>query len=395
MMGKIFCIVWSGLLLASSTTSLVFAEDERKGELTGLLDRLLAAPAIQAEAGFSASVLVPPGQLYDPVWLMAHNGAVWTNDDGGEEGDKGSQIVALGKDGTTSVVVELGRLLPVTGFGVAPAGFGALSGQLFSLAQAEVAAPGATKNHVIQRVDLTTTEPSTVVCTLPEAGEVNKGISGFGADARFGPDGSPFADRFFAATLFNNTIYQLTPDGSCTPFVTLDGKPWGSPGGLAFSADGQRMLVSVTQGNSLEVAQGAGAIISIAADGAVDDKPVVAGLTRPMGIALAPESLAAYAGQLFITDAGQMEIPVPMTQTLGTDGKLYRATAEGALHLVASGFTNPTGVLVVDGAVWVSDINGDFIAGKRELPDGFIAKIQLQATETNKKTETRREGNNE
>ena len=368
---SVFCSIG---LVAGMGTPLTFAEDELKG----LLDRLLATPEIQTESGFSASVLVPPGQLYDPVWLMAHDDSVWTNDDGGEEEGKGSQIVAIGKDGTTSVVVKLGRLLPVTGFGIAPAGFGDLSGQLFTLAQAETAAPGATKNHIIQRVVIDSDDVSTVVCTLPEAGDVNQGISGFGADARFGPDGSPFANRFFAVTLFNNTIYQLTPDGKCTPFVTLDGKPWGAPGGLAFSADGQRLLVSVTKGGALEVKEGAGAVLSIAADGAVDDEPVVEGLARPMGIARAPESSAAYAGQLFITDAGHMEVPVPMTQALATDGKLYRVTADGQPHLVASGFINPTGVLVVDDAVWVSDINGDFIAGKRELPEGFVVKVQAQ-----------------
>ena len=177
--------------------------------------------------------------------------------------------MAIGKDGAISVVVKLGRLLPVTGFGIAPAGFGDCSGQLVSLAQAETAAPGATKNHVIQRVVIDSDDVSTVVCTLPEAGEVNQGISGFGADARFGPDGSPFANRFFAVTLFNNTIYQLTPDGKCSPFVTLDGKPWGAPGGLAFSADGQRLLVSVTKGGALEGMEGNGAVLSIAADGTV------------------------------------------------------------------------------------------------------------------------------
>ncbi len=78
------------------------------------------------------------------------------------------------------------------------------------------------------------------------------------------------------------------------------------------------------------------------------------------------------------TDVGQMEIPVPMTQALATDGKLYRVTADGQPHLVAAGFINPTGVLVVDDAVWVSDINGDFIAGKRELPEGFVVKVQAQ-----------------
>ena len=375
-MRRMLSVIGSIVLLAGMGTPLAVAQDELKG----LMERLLAKPTIQTESGFTASVLVPPGQLYDPVWLMSHNGTVWTNDDGGVEGDKGSQIVAIGKDGALSVVVGLGRLLPTTGFGIAPERFGAFRGHLFTMAQAEVAAPGAIKNHVIQRVDTNTKDVSTVVCTLPKAGDVNNGISGFGADARFGPQGSPFADRFFAATLYNNTIYQLKADGSCTPFVTFDGKPWGEPAGLAFSADGQRMLVTVAKGNTLTStsAKAEGAVLSIAADGAVDKKPVVEGLSRPMGIVHAPASFGVYAGQLFITDGGKMEIPVPMTQALTTDGKLYRATAEGKLHLVASGFINPVGLAFVDNALWVTDINGDFIAGKRELPDGFIAKIQAQ-----------------
>jgi hypothetical protein len=356
------------------STPFVFATDEIKR----LTDRLLAVPPIRTEPGFTASVLVRPGHLYDPVWLMTHNGSVWTNDDGGEEGDKGSQIVAIGKNGALSVVVELGRLLPVTGMGIAPAGFGAFGGQLFTLAQAEVAAPGATKNHVIQRINTKTKDPSTVVCTLPETGDANKGISGFGADARFGSPGGPFADRFFAATIYNNTIYQLKADGSCTPFVTFAGKPWAEPAGLAFSADGQRMLVSVSKGGTLGAAKAEGAILSVAADGTVDAKPVAEGFARPMGIARAPASFGAYAGQLFVTDGGKMEIPVPMTQALATDGKLYRVTDDGKLHLVASGFINPVGVEFVDNALWVTDINGDFIAGKRELPDGFIVQIQAQ-----------------
>ena len=64
-----------------------------------------------------------------------------------------------------------------------------------------------------------------------------------------------------------------------------------------------------------------------------------------------------------------------MTQALETDGKVYRVTQDGKLHLVASGFMNPAGLQVIDGALWVTDINGDFIAGKRELPDGFIVKL--------------------
>jgi hypothetical protein len=64
-----------------------------------------------------------------------------------------------------------------------------------------------------------------------------------------------------------------------------------------------------------------------------------------------------------------------MTQALQTDGKVYRVGDDGKPQLVASGFVNPAGMLVVDGSLWVTDINGDFIAGKRELPDGFIVKL--------------------
>jgi hypothetical protein len=69
------------------------------------------------------------------------------------------------------------------------------------------------------------------------------------------------------------------------------------------------------------------------------------------------------------------EVPVPMTQRLQADGKVYRLTAEGNAELVAAGFINPIGVQFVRDSLWVSDINGDFIAGKRELPDGFVVKL--------------------
>lgn len=373
-MRRILSLLGSVMLLAAAGTQSVFARDELKE----LMARVLAVPKIRAESGFKAAVLVRPGQLYDPVWVATHNGAVWTNDDGGEEGDKGSRIVAISKTGALSDVVGLGRMLPVTGFGIAPEGFGTLGGQLVSMAQPEIAAPGATKNHVIQRIDIKGKDAAVVVCTLPNAGTVNNGVSGFGADARFGPVGSPFANRFFAATIFNNAIYQLQADGSCTPFVVFDGKPWSEPAGIAFSADGQHMLVSVTKGNSLGAAKTEGAILSVAADGKVDPRPVAEGFSRPMGMVHAPPSFGAYAGQMFVTDAGKMEVPVPMTQALATDGKLYRVSSDGTLHLVASGFINPTGVEFVDNALLVSDINGDFIAGKRELPDGFIVKIQMR-----------------
>jgi hypothetical protein len=45
------------------------------------------------------------------------------------------------------------------------------------------------------------------------------------------------------------------------------------------------------------------------------------------------------------------------------------------LKLVASGFVNPSGLLFIGSHLWVTDVNGDFIGGGRELPDGFLVQI--------------------
>jgi len=352
----------------------VFAEDEAEN----LTARLLAEPKLAAETGFSVKLLVPPGHLYDPLWMIPHGDVVWINDDGGEEGEKGSRLLTLDAEGKISVLAGLGKLLPVTGFDVAPASFGSFEGQIFSLAQAKVSAEGATANHIIQRIDPNKDYEASVFCTLPTAGTANKGVSGFGVDARFGPEGSPFAGKFFAVTAFNNAIYQVTPDGACTPFVIFEGKHAGAPTGLAFSLDGKSMLVTLVKGEIVGAPTGKnGGIVAVAADGKVADKPLVEGLSRPMGIDIAPKTFGQYADQIFVADVDDIQVPVPMTQGLKADGKIYRV-ADGALHLVASGFLNPAGVKFIGDKLWISDINGDFIAGKRELPDGFIVELRAQ-----------------
>jgi hypothetical protein len=61
-----------------------------------------------------AHLLVPPGLLYDSLFMIPRpNGVVWLNDDGGEENESGSRIVAVTHEGKVSVVVGLGKLLPV------------------------------------------------------------------------------------------------------------------------------------------------------------------------------------------------------------------------------------------------------------------------------------------
>ncbi|MGH7961058.1 MAG: SMP-30/gluconolactonase/LRE family protein [Candidatus Binatia bacterium] len=364
-----------GLCASGVWLSPALAEEE----LQKLIDRLLTRPTIQAEARFTARLLVPPGHVYDPLWFVPRDGVMWVNDDGKEEGAKGSRILSISRDGKITALADIGKLLPVVGFDVAPQSFGAFGGQIFTVAQAKVSLEGLLAHHIIQRVEPQQDYTAHVFCTLPSHGQVNQGISSFGADARFGPEGSPFAGKLFAVATGNNTVYQVTPDGQCLPFVSFDAERFGAPAGLAFSADGQILLVTVARSALLGASQEpAGMIARVRPDGTIEDEPLVRGLVRPMGMDLAPQEFGAYAGQVFVTDAGSFEIPVPMTQALAADGKVYRVTPEGKLQLVASGFVNPMGVRFLGTTLWVNDINGDFIAGKRELPDGFIVELQIQ-----------------
>ncbi len=361
--------------LAFCVSVVVMPSALAQDKLKDLVDRLLAPPVIQAEAGFTAKVLIPPGQLYDPLIMLPRGPVTWLNDDGGEEKDKGSRLLAISAAGKISVLADIGKLLPTVGYDIAPQGFGEFGGQIFTLAQPKVAMEGALANHVIQRVDPTQNYATSIFCTLPSAG--SKKISGFGLDARFGPPGTPFAGKLYAVTIYNDAIYQVTPDGKCTPFVVFDGQRYSAPAMITFAPDGKSMLVSVSRGayDITSTAAPTGAIVRVSPAGKIADKPVFSGAGRPMGMDYAPAGFGAFGGQLFFADIGRFQIPVPMTQAIDADGKLYRLTPEGTPELVAAGFQNPIGVRFVDGKLWVTDINGDFIAGKRELPDGFLVEI--------------------
>jgi hypothetical protein len=345
-------------------------------EAQTVINTLLAPPTIKAEAGFSATLLIPPGELYDPLFMLPHGEGVWMNDDGRAIGEHGSRILAITADGKIAVLMGADKLLPVTGFDRAPQGFGNYGGQLFSLAQPTGGEKGALLNHVIQRIDLAAHTVS-VLCTLPTAGTVAKGVAGYGVDARFGPAGSGFANSFYSIAALNDMIYRTTADGACKPFA--DTSQFGSPFGLTFTADGSAMLATVAGGEIVSSSTEAkGVIVRITPDGKVDPKPVATGIVRGGGIDIAPAGFGDYAGQIFVTDMEDIQVPAPQTQALKRDGKVYRVTKEGELKLVASGFVNPSGLRFIGNHLWVSDINGDFIAGMRELPDGFLTRIDVK-----------------
>lgn len=372
----------TGLLPALAACTLSALASTAAGgerEIERVLGRLLAPPALTAQVEFAARLLVPPGELYDPLYMAAHGDGALVADSGGQDGERGGRLLSIDGTGKVAVLAGADKLLPIFAVDVAPRGFGSFGGQLFALAQVRAGYAGAIENHQIIRIDPAAGYAVHPVCTLPAVGKVNKGISGWGADAQFGPAGSPFANRFFAVTTYNGVIYQLTADGRCAPFVEIP-PPYGGPLSFTFSEDTRAMLVTAAAGVAgTAPTPGDGAVLRVLPTRTVDPEPLLSGLSSPCGIAIAPRQFGAFGGELFIADCGIVQVPVQMTQPELDDGAIYRATADGKLHLVAKGLRNPMSLRFIGGRLWVADIAGDFLGGGRELPDGFVVEIQPAA----------------
>ena len=387
MRGRTICAVGVLCLLVASERD-VATQRAWQGTASELQEAaLFARPAIMAEPGFTATLVVAPGdELEDPLGLVPHDdGTVWIVDDGGVAlGDRGGYVWSIDGRGQVTQLVEPSRMMPSTGFDVAPAGFGQWGGQILTLSTPTAARIGVQQSHIIERIDPRSRERSTTICTLPNHGSVNGGVPSAGIEARFGPPGTPFADRFFSITIGNNTIYQTTADGMCSPFATFDGGPWG----LAFSPDGSRVLVAVREGALREppAPSAKARIVSVTADGVVDGTVYEHSGNALFDVEVAPASFGAYGGQVFFTDWGAGP-GTSVDQPPRWDGVLYRIAPDGTAQVVASGFSSPSGIGFAGNSIWVSDINRDgpfFLTGNTAdpenqwVPDGFLVRIALE-----------------
>lgn len=389
--------ILAGIVGVISVVTLIWGDplpsNVKSTELQRLLDRILVPPQIRPQPGFSARLLVAPGEMYDPLWMRSNGKTVWISDDGGMD-NKGRQgsIWSVDEHGQISPLVGLGRFSmgPPLGLDLAPPTFGTYGGQIFTISQAEPLAKGTyDRSHLVQRIDLTQQNKAETFCTLPPGGfPDDRGVPAGGNDAIFGPDGSPFAGKLFVATFSNVSVYQVTADGRCAPFVTFDPGKWGSPVGLTFTPDGQHLLVSMYVGAEGvpgllgKVLPGRATIARVRPDGTIEPEQLVrSSPTRKISIwqmAYAPKSFGEYAGQLFMAatnekfGAGQQL----MGNTPPEAGEVYRLTPEGELKLVATGLRASTGLAFNGNRLWVSDVNGDYISmARRELPDGFVVEI--------------------
>lgn len=381
------------LLATTSAAAADLVAAER--EVDRLLKQLLSPPVPKAPPGYSARVISAPGEVfYDPLYMVVRGNEVWVNDDGGQKGDKGSQIVALDRQGTLKrLIVPVGTVTPVEGMDVAPGSFGDFAGHIFTASQSGVDNAGSFLDTIVHRIDPQTGAVSTF-CTLPRITETIP--SGWPAQGVFGPPGSPFDGRFIVVAGNNNTLYQITPDGRCKPFVTLTQHRLGR---ITFAPDGASILVSTSRGDVDRLARYRASTASSAQQGIAEGGPLIREILRvtpdgkvaadPVAIVdqdigqmrYAPAGFGAYGGRLFFTVRGPAAfapgMPRPLAQAIRPDGAVYRLTSQGKTEVFVSGLINPATLTFLDEeTLWIGNEGHQFY--QRELPDGAIVEVRTR-----------------
>ncbi len=337
------------------------------------IDRVMAMPPVAVAEGFEHRILVPTGsQLFDPFdFHVIDNNTFWVADDA-----KGGAIYVVTTEGDISVQIKTRKHPPIS-LDVAPSSFGDNAGLIYTVAFARPEkAGGWVLPNAVTRINPKTGAVD-VVCFLPENERGEAGAGSF--FARFGPEKSPFSGKLFITAASNHTIYQVSPDDQCRPFVTIDLEKQGSPRGIAFTPDGNTMLVGAAvpePGNPAITRPGEGSILQISPEGKVSDTLFAKGFHEPGAMAFAPESFGDFSGQLFISDAGDWDNDIPPTEPVGSDGMVYRVTSKGEIIPVVQGLANPVAVAFIGDQLIVSDINGDFHVGQHKIPIGFIISIK-------------------
>ncbi len=382
----VFLALASAVALQPTTSAR--AEEKRTAEWTDMsyavtradYEKLFSVPPFRTSEAFDARVIVRPGnKMFDPFDLHVIDGKTLLASDDGKAG----YIWRVSLSGEVEAISSPKRYAPYT-FDIAPPSFGEFQGQIYAAGFNEPErAGGWDLPNAVTRIDPATGK-DTLICYLPDNAHGEPGAGAF--FARFGPEGGPWGGRMWITTASNHTIYQITPDGRCAPFKTIDITRYGSPRGIAFTPDGKTMLLGATRPdarNRAETAEGGAKIWRMSADGGIDDTPFATGLHEPGPMAIAPPEFGRYAGDIFLTDAGDWDNDVGIMQTpnigpnipVTDDGKVYHIGRDGKAEVIASGLRNPVGIALIGSTLLIGDINGDFHIGFQKIPDGFVVAI--------------------
>ncbi|HEY6418941.1 MAG TPA: hypothetical protein VIX59_08060 [Candidatus Binataceae bacterium] len=260
--------------------------------------------------------------------------------------DRAGGVFSVTMAGKATALADKSKLPHPAGVAIAPAGFGAYGGQTFVLA-----APAADGPCEVDRID-----KSGAVSTfakLPDNGSVGGGKPTECRALEFGPTGSLYAGKLFAATTGNETLYAVDSSGKASAFSSFDKPIPFEISTIAFApADDSKapgMMLLGMRPTSAGAAR-VGRIGVVMSDGKVKDDPYLVGFTRPGGIAFAPTNFGAYSSQLFVADTGRLA----SENSSGKDGNIERVE-KGLARPWGGGLVDPTDMKFVGSKLVIAD----------------------------------------
>lgn len=240
---------------------------------------------------------------------------------------------------------QLAKVKNPAGVALAPAGFGSYAGQVFVLSASDAGA-----SCEVMRIDKSGATGS--FAKLPDAGSLGGGKATECRDLEFAASG-PFANKLYAVTSGNATIYQIDSNGKAKALATFDKPLPFEITSISFTgADDKKAPNAMLAGMrpKTEVAAKVGRISVIGPDGKPKGEYLV-GFISPTGWGWAPASFGSYGNQLFIVDAGR-----PAAKNGGApDGNVYRLDNKGVVRPWASGLVDPNCMRFIGKTVVIAD----------------------------------------
>ncbi len=292
-----------------------------------------AGAGLDVEVPFEIKALKAPG-LVAPYFLQDNHGAILVSDQAG-----GVYSVTFG--GKVTELAGKAKIKNPAGVAIAPAGFGSYADNVFVLAAAgDIKAPCE-----VERID-----KSGAVSTfakLPDADATGC------RDLEFGPAGTPFAGKLYAATSANATIYSIDSSGKASAFGTYN-KPVPfelttikfAPASDSKAANLMLVGMRAKMGGASKV----GRISMVGADGKMKDDVYLVGFIRPSGFGWSPTSFGSYGDELMIADTGKFA----SENNNERDGTVYRVE-KGIARPFAAGLMDPTDMKFIGSKAVICD----------------------------------------
>ncbi|HUY26914.1 MAG TPA: hypothetical protein VMV27_05795 [Candidatus Binataceae bacterium] len=278
--------------------------------------------AVDVEIPYEAAQLKSPA-LKQPAYLQPAGGNLIVSDAAGG-------VYSVTMSGATKALADKTKVKHPAGLAEAPGGFGAYAGQVFVLN-----APAGDKGDCeVDRID-----KSGAVSTFAKLPDVGAKKPLDCRDLEFGPAGSAYAGKLFAAVSGNSTIYAIDSSGKAAAFGTFDKPLAFDLTAIAFapSSDSKapgKMLVGMRP--RMTGAAKIGRITIVDPNGKMNDDPYLVGFINPTGFVYSPSSWGSYGNTFMIADMGK-----PAASGGAADGSVYRVY-KGVARPFASNLADPT-----------------------------------------------------